>query len=55
MKLPIQVTFRGIAQSGEFYTLIQEQASALDTYYGGIMRCRVLIEVPHRHHQEGNR
>jgi cold shock CspA family protein/ribosome-associated translation inhibitor RaiA len=55
MKLPIQITFRGIAQSGEFYTLIEEQASELDTYYSGIMRCRVLVEVPHRHHQEGNR
>jgi ribosome-associated translation inhibitor RaiA len=55
MKLPIQITFRGIAQSGELYTLIQQQASALDQYYSDIMRCRVLIEVPHRHHQEGNR
>jgi cold shock CspA family protein len=55
MKLPIQITFRGIAQSGGLYTLIQEQASALDQYYSGIMRCRVSIEVPHRHHQEGNR
>jgi cold shock CspA family protein len=33
--------------------LVREEAAHLDTYYNHIMGCRVMIEVPHRHSEEG--
>ena len=33
---------------------IRERAARLDTYYGRIVGCRVVVEVPHRHHRGGN-
>ena len=32
---------------------IREAAEKLDVFYDEIMRCRVLVETPHRHHRKG--
>lgn len=32
---------------------VREAATKLDEFYGDIMSCRVLVEVPHRHHRKG--
>lgn len=32
---------------------ISEEAAKLDRFYDRIMSCRVIVEVPHRHHQRG--
>lgn len=55
MKLPVQVTFRNMDPSTKLEAMIQRRAARLDAYYDRVMACRVLVEVPHRHHQEGNR
>jgi cold shock CspA family protein/ribosome-associated translation inhibitor RaiA len=55
VKLPIQITYRNIAPSDDLEAAIRKRAAALDTYYDRIMGCRVVVEVPHRHHGEGNR
>jgi cold shock CspA family protein len=51
--IPEQVTFRGLAHSPEIESDIQERVGWLEQFYSGIVRCRVLIEVPHRHRQDG--
>jgi cold shock CspA family protein/ribosome-associated translation inhibitor RaiA len=33
--------------------MVKEEAAHLDRYYNHIMGCRVMIEVPHRHSEEG--
>jgi ribosome-associated translation inhibitor RaiA len=55
MKLPVQITFRNMSPSEALDALVRERAAALETYYAGTMACRVLIEIPHRHHESGNR
>jgi ribosome-associated translation inhibitor RaiA len=55
MKIPVQVTFRNMSPSERLEALVRERASQLEGYYPGIMACRVVLDVPHRHHQAGNR
>jgi ribosome-associated translation inhibitor RaiA len=54
MKLPVQITFRNASSSQPLEALIHEKAAGLETYYHPIVGCRVLVEVPHRHHRVGN-
>jgi cold shock CspA family protein len=51
--IPTQVTFRGLAQSDALEADVRERVAWLEQFYGGIVRCRVLVEVPHRHRQDG--
>jgi hypothetical protein len=51
--IPIQVTFRGLAHSGALEADIHEHAVWLEQFYPGIVRCRVLVELPHRHRRDG--
>jgi sigma 54 modulation/S30EA-like ribosomal protein len=51
--IPVQVTFRGLAQSDALEADIRERVDWLEQFYTGIVRCRVLIEVPHRHRRDG--
>jgi cold shock CspA family protein/ribosome-associated translation inhibitor RaiA len=49
------VTFRRIHSSEALEADIRRRIDALEKYYSSIMGCRVLVEVPQRHHQTGNR
>ena len=51
--IPTQVTFRGLAHDESLVQDVQERVAWLEQFYPDIVRCRVLVEVPHRHHQEG--
>jgi hypothetical protein len=51
--IPTHVTFRGLAHSDEIESDIRERVRELEQFYAGIVRCRVLIEVPHRHRRDG--
>ena len=53
MKLPLQITARNIDLPEAIKEEIREKVEKLDKFYGRIMRCRVVVEVPHRHHREG--
>lgn len=53
MILPVQVTFRNMPHSDLIEAMVHEEATALDRYYNHIMGCRVMIEAPHRHREEG--
>ncbi len=54
MKLPLQISFRGIPRSTEIEDAIFEHADRLDEFAERIMSCRVVVDVPHRHHRQGN-
>jgi cold shock CspA family protein len=51
--IPTQVSFRGFAPDDALEDEIRERLSWLEQFYEGIVRCRVLVEVPHRHRRDG--
>jgi ribosome-associated translation inhibitor RaiA len=53
MKFPVQITFRKMASSDAIEAVIRQRVEKLETYYHQIMGCRVLVEVPNRHHLKG--
>ncbi len=53
MILPVQITFRNMSPSDAVAARVQEEAEKLDEFYKRITSCRVIIEVPHRHHMAG--
>jgi ribosomal subunit interface protein len=53
MKIPLQITARNLDLAEVFKEDIREKAEKLDKFYDQIMRCRVVVEVPHRHSHEG--
>ena len=54
MKLPLQITFRNMGRSDLIEKWVGEEAEKLDSFYNRIMSCRVVVEVPHRHHRQGS-
>jgi cold shock CspA family protein len=53
MHLPLQITFRHMEPSPALEARIHQLAERLDHYSQEIMRCRVVIEAPHKHHHQG--
>jgi cold shock CspA family protein len=51
--IPTQITFRGLPPSDALEHDIRERVSWLEQFYEGIVRCRVLVEIPHRHRHDG--
>jgi len=52
--LPVDVVFRNMRRRVTGEARIRERAAALAGLYDRIERCRVVVEVPHRHHEAGN-
>ncbi|MEY5098104.1 MAG: hypothetical protein RJA36_823 [Pseudomonadota bacterium] len=52
-QLPLQVTFRNLERSDAVEDRIREKVEKLGSFHGGIMSCRVSVELLHRHHQQG--
>jgi cold shock CspA family protein len=53
MQLPLQITAHDFPLSAAMEAEIRERAARLDTYYEGIMRCRVVVAAPVGHHHRG--
>ena len=53
MTIPLQITFRNMAPSAAIEKHVREKAEKLESFYDRITSCRVIVEVPHRHHQKG--
>ncbi len=53
IKIPLQITFKNMATSEVIENHIREAARKLESFYGEIMGCRVLVETPHQHHRKG--
>lgn len=54
MKLPVQISFHNLPHSDEIEDIVYENAARLDGYCDNIMSCRVVVDVPHLHHKQGN-
>ena len=54
MTLPVQITFRNMKPSEAVDARVREEVAKLETFYKGIMHCRVMVELPHRHHRSGD-
>lgn len=53
MRIPLQISFQGIARSNALYTAVQEKAEKLERFYDRIMSCRVVLAVDGRHRRRG--
>ncbi|HEY5619409.1 MAG TPA: hypothetical protein VIK60_15825 [Vicinamibacterales bacterium] len=51
--IPTRVTYRGLKQMNTLESEVHDRVQWLEQFYGRIMACRVLIEVPHRHRRDG--
>lgn len=54
MKLPLQISFHNLERCETIENRIWEEAAQLDEFCAQIMSCRVVVDVPHRHHLTGN-
>jgi cold shock CspA family protein len=54
MELPLQIAFHNLPHSGAIEQVIRDKAERLDRFCDHIMGCRVVVEMPHQHHQHGN-
>ncbi len=53
MQSPIQIRFRDMEPSPALEEHIRDWASKLEEYSSQITHCRVVVEAPHKHHQQG--
>ncbi len=53
MEISLKITFRDMAPSPAIEANIREKAAKFDELYDRVMRCHVIVEAPHRHHQKG--
>ena len=53
MQIPLQITIRDVEHSDALETHIRDKAKKLDEFFNHIMSCRVVVEVPHKHHHQG--
>ena len=54
MKLPLQISFHNLERIEAVENRVLEEAAQLDEFCDRIMSCRVVVDVPHRHHVAGN-
>ncbi len=55
MDFPIQISFRNVEPSPGVQEWVELHAKKLTTFHQRIVRCRVAIEMDHRHLRRGNR
>jgi hypothetical protein len=54
MTLTADITYRNMAGSAWLDAEIQKRVAKLTTFFPDILSCKVLVEIPHRHHEQGN-
>jgi cold shock CspA family protein len=54
MKVPIQVTFHNMSPAPEIEDKIRAETQQLEEFCPKIVSCRVVVDVPHKHHRDGN-
>jgi ribosomal subunit interface protein len=53
MRIPAQITIRDMEHSEALETHIRDKVNKLDEFFDRIMSCRVVVEMPHKHHHQG--
>ncbi len=53
MQIPLQITIRDVDHSEALETRIRDKVAKLEEFSKHIISCRVVVEVPHKHHHQG--
>lgn len=53
MEVTLQITTRDVPHSDALESHIREKAAKLEKFYPHIMSCRIVVELPHKHHHQG--
>ena len=53
MQIPLQITIRDVDHSDALEARIRSKVDKLEEFTKHIMSCRVVVEVPHKHHHQG--
>lgn len=53
MQIPLQITTRDVEQSEALEARIREKAKKLDEFFNHIVSCRVVVEMSHKHRNQG--
>lgn len=53
MKIPMQITIRDMEHSEALEQHIVEKSKKLEEFFDHIISCRVVVEMPHKHHHQG--
>ena len=54
MQKPLEITFRHMKPSPAMESEVQDRAEDLERFCDEIIGCSVVVEAPHKHHQQGN-
>ncbi|HEU4708788.1 MAG TPA: ribosome-associated translation inhibitor RaiA [Methylophilaceae bacterium] len=54
MQVPLQITVRDMPHSDALDTHIREKVEKLEQLFPKIISCRVVVELAHKHQQQGN-
>jgi ribosomal subunit interface protein len=53
MKVPTEISARNVELTDDLEELIRGKADKLNTFHDGIVRCKIMVEVPHRSQRKG--
>lgn len=53
MQTPMQITIRDVDHSEALEARIRAKVEKLEEFFKHITSCRVVVEVPHKHHHQG--
>ena len=53
MRVPLEISFRGVEKTQAIEGLIREKAAGLEKVCSYIVSCRVAVEVPQEHQKSG--
>jgi len=53
MQVPLTITFCHMEPSPALEARIRQRAEEMERFYTGIISCHVVVEAPHRHHEQG--
>lgn len=54
MQIPPEISFRNVEPSDRHEEKIRQEIDKLERYFDRITRCRVVVDMPHRHSEQGN-
>lgn len=54
MQSPVNINYRNMDRSDALDADIQAKVKKLEEYFDRIISCRVVVEIPHRRHHQGN-
>ncbi len=54
MKIPLELSFRGLDKTPDIEDLIEEKVQKLTQFCDHLSSCRVAVESPQEHQQSGN-